>query len=69
LNAASASAGAAETFTLTDVNDGALVDGDAIYLAAAGGQYVSAVDGGGGALTVSAAIHLRHQRWRRRRPR
>ncbi len=54
LDAAADSAGATETFTLTDVNGGLLSDGDVVYLAV-GGQYLSAVNGGGGALGFSAA--------------
>ena len=54
VTAASATAGAPESFALTDVNGGALQDGDTVYLAAANGDYLSAVGGGGAALTANA---------------
>jgi hypothetical protein len=40
------SAGPCETFTLYDVNGGALMDGDQVYLQAANGSFVSAESGG-----------------------
>lgn len=49
LVASANSAGATETFVLTDVNGGALSDGDVVYLAL-GGKYLSAANGGGGTL-------------------
>jgi mannan endo-1,4-beta-mannosidase len=56
LDAAANSAGASETFTLTDVNGGALSDGDVVVVYwAVGGKYLSAANGGGGALAFSAA--------------
>jgi mannan endo-1,4-beta-mannosidase len=54
LTAGSAAVGAAETFMLTDLDGGALVDGDEVRLAASSGQYISAKNGGGAALDVSA---------------
>ncbi|HEX4462639.1 MAG TPA: hypothetical protein VIA18_31900, partial [Polyangia bacterium] len=53
LVASANSAGATETFTLTDVNGGALAGGDVVYLALAG-KYLSAANGGGGALAFAA---------------
>lgn len=53
LDAAANSAGATETFTLTDVNGGTLADGDTVYLAV-GGKYLSAANGGGGGLSFAA---------------
>jgi len=53
LAATSGSAGPGETFTLTDLNGGSLASGDPIFVAN-GGAYLSAADGGGGALTFSA---------------
>ena len=53
LVATSSTAGASETFALTDLNGGSLTSGDPILLAS-GGSYLSAADGGGGALTFSA---------------
>jgi hypothetical protein len=55
VTAAAASIGANELLTLTDLNGGALTDGDLVQLAAPGGGHVSAVNGGGGALTTTAA--------------
>jgi len=52
--AGSDTAGAAETFTLTDLNGGSLEDGDSVLFAANNGQYLSAVDGGGGMLRADA---------------
>lgn len=52
--ATSAAIGPAETFTLTDLNGGALVDGDEVQLSVESGQYWSAAGGGGGALTADA---------------
>jgi hypothetical protein len=40
------SAGPCETFTLYDVNGGALMDGDQVYLQAANGSFLSAENGG-----------------------
>ncbi len=54
LNAASATVGAAETFQLTDLNGGELVNGDEVFIAASTGQFVSAKDGGGDAVDVTA---------------
>jgi hypothetical protein len=42
-------AGECETFTLFDVNGGALMNGDRIYLRAVGGNFVAAEDGGASA--------------------
>lgn len=49
-----ASAGAPETFTLTDLDGGALEDGDEIALTAPNGRFVGALDGGGGPIASSA---------------
>jgi uncharacterized Zn ribbon protein len=46
VNANAASIGNCETFTLYDANGGKLMDGDAIYLQAANGSFVSAENGG-----------------------
>ena len=54
LTAGSDSAGSLETFTLVDLNGGALDDGDEIQLASPNGQYVSAEDSGGSALGANA---------------
>jgi chitinase len=54
LNAASTTVGTAETFQLTDVNGGELVNGDEVFLAASGGQFVSVTNGGGDAVDVTA---------------
>jgi chitinase len=54
LDAASATAGAAETFHITDLNGGVLVDGDEVFLASAGGTFVSAKDGGGDAVDAAS---------------
>ncbi len=45
LTAGSKAVGAAETFTLTDLDGGALTSGDEVRLAASGGQYISAKNG------------------------
>jgi mannan endo-1,4-beta-mannosidase len=55
LTAGSKAASAAGTFALTDLDGGALVDGDEVRLVTSNGGYVSAKDGGGGALEVSSA--------------
>jgi hypothetical protein len=44
-----------EIFQLTDLDGGALTDGDLVRLAARNGQYLSAVNGGGGALVASVS--------------
>ena len=54
LQAYSTWAKAWETFTLTDLNGGALVSGDLVTLKGVDGHRVSAIHGGGGALTVTA---------------
>ena len=54
LTASSNAAGPSETFAITDLNGGPLASGDAVYVASAGGNYLSAADGGGGALTFGA---------------
>lgn len=53
LNAGSKAIGSAEIFALTDLDGGALASGDEVRLEASGGQYISAKNGGGGALEVS----------------
>jgi len=55
LAATASTAGTTETFTLIDVNGGALESGDAVLLASASGAYLSAAGGGGGALTFTAS--------------
>jgi len=50
VNAIPATAGTSETFTLFDVNGGALQDGDAVQLTASNGSFLAAEDGGGGAV-------------------
>jgi hypothetical protein len=52
VTAAATSVGAGETLTLTDLNGGALQDGDAVWLADGSGAYLSAVGGGGAGLTT-----------------
>ena len=54
VTAASATAGADETFAITDASHATLTDGDTIELAASDGDYLSAAGGGGGALTAGA---------------
>jgi chitinase len=54
LTAGSAAVAADETFTLTDLDGGALLDGDEVHLASTKGQYVSAKNGGGDTVDVSA---------------
>ncbi len=49
VTANSTSAGPCETFTLYDVNGGALMDGDRVFLQAADGNFVSAESGGASA--------------------
>jgi mannan endo-1,4-beta-mannosidase len=51
LEAVSVTAGADETFTLHDLTGGPLKDGDEIQIATAAGEYLSAANGGGGALS------------------
>lgn len=63
LNAAPTTAGPNETFTITDVNGGALVDGDLVFLAAHDGRFVSAANGGGGALTADATTAGDDETW------
>jgi hypothetical protein len=55
LNAAAVTPGSAETFTLSDLNGGALSDGDPVRLAAADGHFVSAQGGGGSTLSVDVS--------------
>ncbi|MEP7123942.1 MAG: glycosyl hydrolase [Byssovorax sp.] len=55
LTATAAAAGPSETFTLTDLDGGALLDGDEVRIAASSGQYVSAKNGGGETLDISAS--------------
>jgi hypothetical protein len=55
VDASGSSAGAFQTFTLYDINGGALVSGDTVWLAAGNGQYVSAEQGGGGVLNANRA--------------
>jgi hypothetical protein len=52
LDAAAVYPTSAETFTLSDLNGGALLDGDPVRLAAADGHYVSAAGGGGSTLAA-----------------
>ncbi len=47
-----------ETFTLYDINGGALVSGDYVNLAASNGQFVSAENGGGGVLDANRTTPL-----------
>ena len=47
LSASSNSAGASETFALTDINGGALESGDAVLLASTSGSYLSTTDANG----------------------
>lgn len=47
INAEPATAGTNETFSMVDVNGGALVSGDSVYLQVPNGKYVSATNGGG----------------------
>ena len=54
LTADGASPGKAETFTLTDLDGGALIDGNEVRIATSNGRYVSAKNGGGGAIDVTA---------------
>jgi hypothetical protein len=54
LTAASGTAGTAEGFTLSDLNGGALVDGDSVQLKASNGKYLSAVNGGGTSVAATA---------------
>jgi hypothetical protein len=56
LVATGAAIGAGETFTLTDINGGALLDGDEVRIAASNGQYLSAKDGGGSTIDISVTI-------------
>ncbi|HEY2512702.1 MAG TPA: glycosyl hydrolase, partial [Polyangiaceae bacterium] len=55
LNAAATSAGPTDTFTLVDLNAGALTDGDPIHLATSSGVYLTAADDDAGALAFNAA--------------
>jgi len=64
LRAYSTWAKAWETFTLTDLDGGALVSGDVVTLRGTGGQWVSADKGGGGALTVTAPWQKAWERFR-----
>jgi hypothetical protein len=43
-----------ETFSLVDVNGGALVSGDTVNVKAGGGQFLRALNGGGGAVDFTA---------------
>jgi mannan endo-1,4-beta-mannosidase len=54
----SATASGFETFTLYDLNGGALVDGDAIEIAALNGDFISAENGGGGAVNANRTVAL-----------
>ncbi|HEX4461488.1 MAG TPA: hypothetical protein VIA18_26085, partial [Polyangia bacterium] len=47
-----------ETFTLYDLNGGALADGDQIEIAALNGDFVSAENGGGGAVNANRTVAL-----------
>ncbi len=55
LVASAAAVAANETFTLIDLDGGALLDGDEVRISAPNGQYVSAKDGGGSTLDISAS--------------
>jgi hypothetical protein len=55
LNASGAAAVPEAMFTLTDLDGGALNDGDEVRIATSNGRYVSAKNGGGEAVELSAA--------------
>jgi hypothetical protein len=52
-DAAAVSLGAAETYTLVDLNGGRLLDGDTLAFRTASGQYLRALNGGGGGVTAT----------------
>lgn len=54
VNATATAAQGWETFSIVDVNGGALVSGDVVNLRAGGGQFLRSVNGGGGALDFTA---------------
>ncbi len=55
VNATATAAQAWETFSLADVNGGALASGDLVRIKAGSGQYFQAENGGGGALNAASA--------------
>ncbi|MEO6259267.1 MAG: YCF48-related protein [Thermoanaerobaculia bacterium] len=56
VNANAATAGACETFTLYDINGGALREGDTLYLQAASGSFLTAENGGGGSVNANRFV-------------
>lgn len=55
LAATSTTPSAWETFTLSDLDGGALLSGDVVTLRGSSGQWASAVDGGGGVINFTAS--------------
>lgn len=56
VNANAATAGVCETFTLYDINGGALMEGDTLYLQAASGSFLAAEKGGGGSVNANRVV-------------
>ncbi len=56
VNANAATAGTCETFTLYDINGGALREGDTLYLQAASGSFLAAENGGGGSVNANRVV-------------
>ena len=52
-----------ETFTLSDLDGGALLDGDVVTLKGSLGQWASAVNGGGGVINVTATAETAFEKF------